>query len=232
MTILLRPVAPMMDRGQRFVLYGVAWPDYEKIVDALCEQHVRTTYDRGTLELMSPLPIHERYERTLGLLFGVLSQELGIRIMGLGSTTFRSPAAQRGLEPDECFYLASAARVRSWDVIDLEIDPPPDLALEVEISRSALDRMAIYASLGVPEVWRFDGKTLKPFSLVKSGKYRSAAVSPSMPFLPLREVPPIIHRLGVLGDEGAWLGEARDWVRTRVAPLKEAAGRRRPRPGR
>ena len=207
MNIPIRVPAPKAETAQRFVLHGIGWEDYEKIVDALSEQHVRTTYDRGSLELMSPLSIHEQYKRAFGLLFAVLAEELDIPIKGAGSTTFRSRRAGRGLEPDECFYLASAEKVRDWGALDLSSDPPPDLALEVEITHGVLDRLRVYAALRVPEVWRFDGEALQAIVLAQSGRYRPAAASRSLPFLPLNEFVPLLHSYVSLGEEGKWLRE-------------------------
>jgi Uma2 family endonuclease len=227
MNIPVRVPTVRAEAAQRFVLHGVGWDDYEKFVDALNEQHVRTTYDRGSLELMSPLPIHEQYKRAFGLLFAVLGEELDIRVMGAGSTTFRSRKAGRGLEPDECFYLASAEKVQDWGALDLSIDPPPDLAVEVEITHGVLDRLRVYAALRVPEVWRFDGAALKAWLLAKGGRYRPVAGSRALPFLPLEEIVPFMHSFVSLGDERKWMRQVRDWVRTRVLPAKEAAERRR-----
>jgi Uma2 family endonuclease len=208
--------------AQHFVLHDLGWDDYEKILAVVGKRPVRVTYDRGSLELMSPLPIHERYKRYFGLLLSVLAEELGIRISGMGSTTFRRRDADQGLEPDECFYLASAARVRDWRVLDLAVDPPPDLAIEIDITSSSLDRMAVYAGLGVPEVWRFDGETLQVNRLAR-GRYKRSPTSAALPFLPMNEVVPILHRGVERGDEGEWLRSVRAWVRQRVVPLRQAS---------
>src|ERR1700730_1545257 len=103
MNIIHRPeTAARPEPAQRFVLHNLRWDDYEKILAVVGNRRIRVTYDRGSLELMSPLPIHESYKRYFGLLLGVLSEELGVPVRGLGSTTFRRRDADRGLEPDEC----------------------------------------------------------------------------------------------------------------------------------
>ena len=118
---------------QRFLLQAIDWGTYETFLRALGDRSgVRLTYDRGNLELMSPPPPHEIYKTLLGRLVAMLMEELDIPVKRCGSTTFRSQDLDRGLEPDECFYLRSAPRVRDWARIDLSIDPPPDLAIEVE----------------------------------------------------------------------------------------------------
>jgi Uma2 family endonuclease len=228
MNVLLTGARQTQDQARRLVLQGLGWASYEKLLDALAEVHVRTTYDRGTLEIMSPLPIHEFFKRWFGLLFPVLSEELGIPLWGFSSTTFRRQDQQQGLEPDECFYLASLPRLRDRRAIDLSVDPPPDLAVEVDITRTCLDRFSVYGSLGVPEVWRFDGEALEVHLLAEDGSYAVAPGSLALPFLPLGEIPPLLQQCYDLGDEGAGLRALRTWVRDRVLPLYQAASRQTP----
>jgi Uma2 family endonuclease len=229
MNIRHQPQTAKPEPAQRFVLYGVGWEGYEKILEVIGERHVRVTYDRGDLELMSPLSPHEIYKKFFGRLLDVLAEELDIRVMGCGSTTFRRQDLDRGLEPDECFYLSSAARVRDWSVLDLATDPPPDLAVEIDITASCLDRMGVYAGLGVPELWRFDGTTLEVFLLGAGGEYQPSPGSRALPFVPLGEVVPLLHRSLEVGDDGQTLRSLRAWVRDRVVPAFQAgAGAQHP----
>jgi Uma2 family endonuclease len=229
MNILHQPQAAKPEPAQRFVLQGVGWEGYEKILEVIGERHVRVTYDRGDLELMSPLPLHEVYKKFFGRLLDVLAEELDIRIMGCGSTTFRRQDLDRGLEPDECFYLTSAARVRDWRVLDLATDPPPDLAIEIEITNTCLDRMGVYAGLGVPELWRFDGTTLEVYLLGEGGAYQPAPSSRALPLVPLGEVIPFLQRSLEAGDDRETLRSLRSWVRERVLPAWRAgAGAQQP----
>src|SRR5262249_10983294 len=139
MNVLVSP--PLVPESpQRIVLNRVSWRDYENFLEAMACQNIRSTYDRGVLEIMSPLPLHETLKHLFGMLFLALGEEFDLMIRGLGSSTFRKEAAGRGLEPDECYYLASWPRVRDWRHIDLAVDPPPDLALEVDITTNWLDR--------------------------------------------------------------------------------------------
>src|SRR5437870_8588224 len=114
---------------------------------------------------MAPTFNHERCKRKVGRVIETLAEETNRPIVSGGSTTFRREDLERGLEPDDCFYLANVAAILGKEEIDLRFDPPPDLALEIEISRSSLDRMSIYAALGVPELWRFNGQHLQVFIL-------------------------------------------------------------------
>src|SRR5438874_7623794 len=178
---------------QRLVLYGVSWPEYGRVLRALAERPgVRLTYDRGTLELMTLSLEHESLVRFFNLLILALTLELGLPLKGGGSTTFRRRRRRRGLEPDECYWIANERLVRGKDKIDLRRDPPPDLALEVDISYSTLDRMAIYAALRVPEVWRFDGLALTFHVLAPDGTYSTETNSKAMPQVASQDLAPLL----------------------------------------
>jgi Uma2 family endonuclease len=201
---------------QQFVLYDVGWSRYTRLLKDLDDRHVRLTYDQGTLELMTLSHKHEVCNHLLGRFFETLTEELNVVIKGGGSTTFRRRDRRRGLEPDLCYWIANEPRVRGKDVIDLRRDPPPDLAIEIEITRSALDRMGIYAALGVPEVWRFDGRVLQAFRLGPEGKYVACERSPMFPFLPLDKIGAFVQRREEV-DETTLVRSFRAWVREQVA---------------
>src|SRR5438128_480376 len=120
---------------QRFLLHDVPWPTYELFLREFGSRPIRLTYDRGDLEMMSPSGPHERSKYLIGRLIDVWTEELNIAVCGLGSTTWRKQYLKRGLEPDTCYYIQNEARVRG-KAIDLDVDPPPDLAVEIEVSRS------------------------------------------------------------------------------------------------
>jgi Uma2 family endonuclease len=142
-----------------------------------------------------------------------MTEELGIPIRSGGSTTLRNQLKDRGLEPDECYYVANERAVRGRKRIDLSVDPPPDLAIEVDISSSSLDQLAIYASLGVPEVWLYDGAVLEVHQLLSDGNYAKQTRSPAFPFLPLDEVERFLARRNET-DETTWIRSFRAWVKT------------------
>lgn len=151
---------------ERVVLTGVAWSTYESLLIDLADQSApRLTYDEGVLEIMTPSAEHEDVNRTLALLIEVLAEESQIDVRDLGSTTFRCEEHKRGLEPDSCFYIQHEAAVRGKDRLDLAVDPPPDLAIEIELASGAIPKLPVYAALGVPEVWRYDGEQLRIFVL-------------------------------------------------------------------
>jgi Uma2 family endonuclease len=204
---------------RRFVLRGVGWEGYEAMLAMVGDRSsIRVTYDRGDLELMSPSSEHDLFKSLIARLIETLTLELDLPCEALGSTTWRREPRDKGLEADECYYLANAPRVAGKKTIDLANDPPPDLAIEVEISRSALDRMGIYAGLGVPEVWRFDGEALRIEQLQADRTYAEVDRSPGLPMLPPAEV---VRWLGLAEDfpgQTPWLRQFRDWVRDELAP--------------
>jgi Uma2 family endonuclease len=175
-------------REQRFRISGVSWPDYLALSDALGERYVRVTYDRGEMELMTVSPEHERGKHLLGRLVNALTEELDIDIAGYGSMTCRREDIERAFEPDECYWVAHEAAVRGRDRIDFARDPAPDLAIEVEVSRSTMDRLSLYAALGVPELWLWDGERIRVVLLGGSGEYQESDHSLSFPFLPVTEL--------------------------------------------
>jgi Uma2 family endonuclease len=173
--------------GQRLLLRDVTWQEFETILDELGEHRsARLAYDQGTLEMMMPLPEHEDDKEIIGDLIKALLEELDLEFRSLGSTTFKKAQTQ-GLEPDQCFYIQHEAVIRGKRRIDLAIDPPPDLAIEIDVTSRT--HPSIYAALGVPELWQFDRGTLQ-INILRGDRYELVAESPNFPGLPLTEVLP------------------------------------------
>ena len=172
------------------------------------------TYDHQWLEIMTPLPEHEANKRLLGRIVEATTEELGLEIYSLGSTTWSREDLQRGLEPDECYYITSEAQVRGKTDIDLTIDPPPDLAIEIDITSSSLNRLEIYASLGIKEVWRFDGESLFVYVL-KGDHYETGAQSTVLPVLNTEKLLETLKGRDRLG-ENALIRELRRWINQQV----------------
>ncbi|MEW6278745.1 MAG: Uma2 family endonuclease, partial [Candidatus Eremiobacterota bacterium] len=137
----------------RFVV-STDWAGYERFLNAVGDLRVRLTYDRGVLELMTPSGRHEREKSILGRFAETMMTELGVDFEFGGAVTMRKRQADRGLEPDECYWIEGWKEAGTIDTWDASHHPPPDLAIEVEISSSILDRLGIYAALGMPEIWR------------------------------------------------------------------------------
>lgn len=199
---------------QRLVLEGVSWPTYGRLLAELENRGVRLAYDQGRLEIMSPSYLHEIRKRQIGRMIEVLAEELDLEIVGGGSTTFRKEDDQRGLEPDECYWLAHAPAVMHKEEIDLAVDPPPDLAIEVDLTTDSLNKQPIYASLRIPEVWRYDGRELTVLRLDPGGIYGAVQRSLSFPQVSLSSLQRFLELRQAVGER-QWIREFRAWIRTR-----------------
>ncbi len=199
------------------VLSGIDWRTYTRLLWTFAERpSVRLTFDRGELEIMSPLFEHDRPTALLARFVLVLTEELGLPLASGGSTTLRRRRKQRGLEPDKCFWIHNEPRVRANRRIDLRVDPPPDLAIEVDVTRSSLNRMGIYAALGVPEVWRLDAPALTFQILGADGKYAESPTSRAFPTVTPADLSRFLALLGQI-DENAIGAQFRAWVRQHQA---------------
>ncbi len=194
------------------MFWDVGWAGYQSLLKMVENRRVRVTYDRGNVELIAPLSIHERYKSLIGRMIETITEELDIRVVAVGSTTFQSEVLDKGLEPDECFYFTNAGRVQDWNRVDLETDPPPDLVVEVDITASSLDRLGIYAALRVPEIWRFDGVSLSVLLLQGDGKYVASQSSAVLPFVPMKELERFLVSYEP-GNDTRWGRSFREWVR-------------------
>jgi Uma2 family endonuclease len=168
------------------------------------------------MEFMTLSPEHERARHLLGLFVAVLALELDVDIAGLGSMTCRREDLDRGLEPDDCYYIANEPQVRGRNEIDLSRDPPPDLMLEIEISRSFLNRLEICAALRVPEVWRFNGQTVRIAVLGPHGQYASSETSRAFPHVRAADLTRFLALSGTM-SETKLVRAFQTWVREQIA---------------
>jgi Uma2 family endonuclease len=194
------------------VLCGIEWGTYTRLLRVFEGRHrFRLTYDRGTLEIMSPSFNHEGPVSLLGWLIPALLEELNVPVRLGGSVTLRKRSRKRGLEPDRCFWIASAARLQGKTELDLRVDPPPDLAVEVDVTNSSLDRMSIYAALGVPEVWRLSADGLT-FNILLGTRYQVRTHSLAFPSLASTDLVPFLTQQGQT-DDLSIVRQFREWVR-------------------
>ena len=196
--------------GQRVILENVTWKELETIIAELGEHRAaRIAYDRGILEIISPLADHQFDKEIISDLVKALLEELNIEFRCLGSTTFKNQFMAQGIEPDQCFYIQNEAVIRGKKRLDLTIDPPPDLALEIDItSRTHLN---IYQGLQVPEVWRFENGILQ-INLLQDGVYVESKSSLNFPNLPLIAViPQYLENSRTIG-RNATLKAFRNWL--------------------
>lgn len=206
---------------RHFLLENISWETYERLLREVDSRHVRLTYDNGDLEIMTLSLGHESSGRLLGTFVRLVALELDIPLKGGGFTTMRQRLKKKGLEPDECFWFEHERAMRGKEKWRAGKDPPPDLAIEMDITHSSLDRMAIYAALRVPEVWRCTRKALRAYRLGNDGAYHGVAASMLLPFLPLERVYQFV-KMSEQVDETTLLKRFTAWVRTEVAPAYEA----------
>jgi Uma2 family endonuclease len=171
--------------GQRIQLQDVNWPEFEAILDELGDKRAcRIAYSDGVLEIRMPLPKHEKAKVLIGDMVKILLEELDLDNECFGSSTFKRQDMAKGIEPDDCFYIENSAQMIGKDRLDLTVDPPPDLAIEVDVtSKTGLDA---YQALGVPELWRFEDGQLR-ISVLQDGQYHDADFSPHFPNFPICE---------------------------------------------
>lgn len=153
---------------QRVVFYDISWENYQQILAALGNKRSsRLTYDRGTLEITMPLEQHESAVRMIEVFIRILVEGLGLKIKTMGSTTLNRPDQQRSAEADNCYYIQNQPQV-AGKIVDLNTDPPPDLIVEVDITHTDINKLNLYASMGVPEFWRYNGRILRIYQLQDS----------------------------------------------------------------
>ncbi len=202
-----------ISRGEnRVLLTGIQWETYNALVDDLGECNLRLTYNDGSLEIMTLSFQHESFKTLLGRLFEMLTFTLHIPIRSLGSTTLKPEHIRKGLEPDECYYVRNEAKIRGKSKLDFDVDPSPDLAIEVDISHSSINRLLIYAALGIAEVWRYDGQALYIHHLQNDGTYVLADHSLNLPDFPVREIARFLAPDPQV-DETSLMWSFVDWVR-------------------
>ncbi len=197
---------------QRIVLRGISWETYLKLAEEMGNKRGLKSYNRGVLELMAPELIHEDFGNVFDRFIIAATDALGVPCKGVGSTTWNDPKAERGLEADKAYWLtaekiAAFARNRQMKAIDA---PRPDLAVEIDISRPKVDRTEIYATLGIREVWRFDGKSLRIDQLRADGTYETVPESRFLP-IPTAEIVRWVTQ-ETEEDDNAWMRRCREWV--------------------
>lgn len=207
-------------RGERrLVLSGISWELYQQLRENEENWHVRMAYDNGRLELMSPSPSHEVITKLLAQLVEAFTTELAIPRRSLRSNTWKRRELGKGCEADECYYILNHRRVKSHLDVDLSVDPPPDLVLETEVSRSSVSKLRIYSALGVPEIWRWRKKGLTAYSLGANGKYVECEFSLNLPMLRVKDLESFLD-FRLAADESAWIRKFQVWVQEQFGQEK------------
>jgi len=197
--------------GHRVLLHDVSWHEFEMILEELGEHRgTRLAYSKGTLEIVTPLPEHEKAKVIIGDLLKVLMDERDMAWESLGSTTFKRGDMTVGIEPDDCFYIANHASMIGRDRLDLTVDPPPDVAIEVEITSKT--QLSAYEALGVPEIWRYEDRQLH-ISVLQHGRYVESHISPTFPDVPIIEGISRFVEMSRTAGTSPTLRAFRQWIR-------------------
>lgn len=194
-------------------LSGISWQTYETLLAEIGDRQIRLTYNRGNLEIIVPSPEHERFKTIMGRFVETLAEELEVRIEPLGSTTFKRPELS-GAEPDKCFYIQNISAVKGKKRIDLNQDPPPDLVVEIDITSSSENSLQVYADLGVPEVWIYNGLRLR-INRLENGEYVEGEISLAFPSLPILEIVRFLEQAETM-DYLELVKAFRNWVKSQI----------------
>lgn len=202
--------------GAMLRLEHISWDEYEDLLEELTEfPGVRVSYDNGRVEIMSPLPEHEDYKDLIYSMARIFAEEMSLNLETRGSTTFKRKGALKGAEPDASFYVQNADSMVGRGAADRGVDAPPDIAVEVDITNESLSKLPIYAALGVPEIWRYDGKQTCIYHL-EFEDYVEGQASRSFHGLTAQAITDAIEQSKTQGQTAA-LAAFRQWVRTTIA---------------
>jgi Uma2 family endonuclease len=212
------PVAkPRRKRGRAVRISNVSWDDYEKLTEVFAERPaLRLTYDNEELEIMVPSLGHDFGDRFLADLVPVLTRAFKLPYRPGGSVTMKLKKKLKGIEGDDVFWLANAARLAGVTDLDLTIHPPPDLAIEVDVSHSSMNRLRIYAKIRVPEVWRLDGDTLT-FHVLVGKKYEVRSHSLTFPLVTPDDLMVFVKQARTAGDQLPIIDAFQAWLQQRIA---------------
>ncbi len=207
------------------VFHDVTWDDYEAMLRIVGDGAIRVTYDQGEMEIFMPSFGHNSDAFLLGRMVDIVTEELGVDVEGGDTTTHKRKDLGKGAEPDKCYWFADHARhMRGRRQLDLNTDPPPDLAVEVDVTRTSLDRLKIFAAMRVPEVWRSTSRSLQFLHLQPDGIYQPRPTSRNFPSLTASAVAQFLKE-GRTVDKPAWIRSFRAFVREKVVPGRRPKGR-------
>ena len=196
----------------RTFMKNISWQTFKTMLAEMgVERNSRFAYENGIVEIMTPLMPHENSNRVIEGFVLVLCEEFGLEVKSTGSLTLTRDDLEKGGEPDSSYYIQNESLVRGKENIDLATDPPPDLVLEVEYSRSKIDKLSLYASMGIPEFWRYNGTLLRVYTLTGS-QYSEVELSPTFAPVLVKDIPQFIQesrKIGQLAAKSAF----RAWVR-------------------
>ena len=199
--------------AEMICLSGISWQTYETLLEELSDRRLRLTYNCGNLEIMAPSPEHELGKEVLGRFVETLAEELEVQIYPLGSTTFKRPELS-GAEPDKCFYIRNIDAVRGKRRLELTKDPAPDLVIAIDVTNSSQNRLQVYASLGIAEVWIYNGDSLVVKQL-QDGIYITSQTSQFFLNLPIPAIANFLQQAETR-DYLELVKIFRSWLRTQI----------------
>lgn len=200
----------------RVLLENITWQTFKTMLAEMgSERANKISYRQGNIEIMTPQKPHESSNRLIEVFIGVLCEELGLEVNRVGSLTLTRDDLEYGAEPDSSYYIQNELLVREKENIDLAFDPPPDLVLEVEYSRPKIDKFKLYAAMGIPEFWRYNGTTLRVYILA-NGQYSETQTSPTFAAIPIKEIPRFIEESKKIGQI-AVTRAFRAWVKLKAS---------------
>ena len=201
----------------RILLHHISWRLYEELRADEANWGIRMAYCDGDLELMSPGRVHEEYGERFRHFVMALAHGVGFKIKGVGAWTLVNSESEKAKEPDAAYYVQNFQRIQRKK-IDLKVDPPPDIAFEAEVSRSAVNSLNIYAAIRVPEIWRFDGEVLRIHVCQVDGGYQESEQSLAFPFLKPGEFVAWVQKADELDDDELWTRQIEEWARVELTP--------------
>jgi len=198
--------------------HDVSWDEYEELLEQVGEAPgLRISYDNGSLQVMTISSEHEKYASFISSLVTVIQLRLRIDILGFGSATMRKRKRKKGNEPDACFYVQTASVIGNRIQLDFETDPPPDIAVEIDVHHDSRSKFPIYAALGVPEIWRYDGQAMTIYHLSEASDeqpYVAVDTSAALPMLTAELLTEMIERMRRDGELNALLA-FEEWLQSR-----------------
>ena len=204
-----------LPQGAMLRLERITWNEYEQMLEELIgHPGMRVSYDEGRVEIMSPTTEHEKYKDFMYSMVSHLSKELGIKLETRGSATYKQERFLKGAEPDYSFYIQNVSSIIGKRYINLSVDPPPDVVVEIDITSESLGKFPIYAAFGVPEIWRYDGESAQIYHLVNQS-YIEAGQSLAFACLTAQALTDFIEQSKTEGQSAA-LAAFRQWVRAQT----------------
>ena len=198
--------------AQNIQLSGISWQTYETLLAEFSHKPQRLRYNRGHLEILEPSPEHQFYKTIIGRFVETLAEELGLKIVSVGSTNFKRPELSSA-EPNECFYIQNASAVKGNKSIDISQNPP-DLVVEIDITSSAENSLQVYADVGVPEVWIYNGERLI-INRLENKAYVSCDRSLPFPSVDILEIVGFLQQAETI-DYLELVQEFRNWVKNEM----------------